>query len=274
MFRFHGDAVGAAGRITNPYEDVIPAQASAALPEVGGVARAQAGRFDYHGILRFEEARAELTGTRVGESNESLIMAAIEGLNISGIITADRIVAHLVSSHRAGDDEPEITPIGSSIENLRIAGRRVEVDLATDMFHNLCSFSGLTRAFREDAGARDELREMGMLDDGEEPPEEVREYLPARRLAEQLEAAEAELPASPRPQIFPTTLVRRVRGLPADVGKAYGNIIHIYGFGLLRLAEFNIARDWKRLTMMRVKLGGQMGGELMAAAAQGNGSDW
>jgi hypothetical protein len=273
MFRFHGDAIGAAGRITAPYDDVIPAQATAALPELGGVARAHAGRFEHRGIFRFEEARAELVGRRDGDVYETLIMAAVEGLNINEMVTADRIVARLVSSRRPDNPEPSITPIGSHFENLRIAGYRVRLDLATDTFHALSTYSSLARAYQDDTdNSRERLSRVGALAGREQASPRMMEYLPSSPFAEQIQSATTQ--SRPAPEIYSTTLVRRIRGIPSHGANVCGHVIEIAGFGVIRLAEFHISRHWKRLTMLRVNLGSPVRGEWMSAAAQGNGSDW
>jgi hypothetical protein len=273
MFRFHGDAIGAAGRITAPYDDVIPAQASAALPELGGVARAHAGRFEHRGIFRFEEARAELVGRREGDAYETLIMAVVEGLNINEMVTADRLVARLVSSRRPDNPEPSITPIGSHFENLRIAGYPVKLDLATDTFHALSTFSSLARAYQDDTdNSRERLAQVGSIAGSEQASQRILEYLPASPLVEQLHSATTK--PQPAPAIYSTTLVREVLGVPRHAATVCGHVIEIEGFGIIRLAEFHVASNWKRLTMLRVNLGSPIRGEWMSAAAQGNGSDW
>ena len=269
MFRFHADAIGAAGWITAPYNEVIPTQASAALPELGGVARVHAGRFDHRGILRFEEARTELIGRQEGESFETLIMVTVDGLNINDMVTADRIVARLVSRRTPSDLEASITPIGSHFRNLCIAGYPVKIDLATDVFHELSTYSSLATAYKDNTDeSQERLGRVGWAGEGEKPTERMQEYL-GPSFVDQLQT-----PRPGRPEIYSTTLVRGIEGIPKYSAGQAGHVIEIEGFGVIRLAEFHIAKEWKRLTMVRVDLGCPIKARMMSAGAQGNGSDW
>ena len=52
-FRYHAFTSGVSGRITQPFDEIIPVQASVALPEAGGFGTASVDRFCFRGILSF-----------------------------------------------------------------------------------------------------------------------------------------------------------------------------------------------------------------------------
>ena len=68
------------------------------------------------------------------DTYNSSVTATIEGLNILDMVTADRIVARVTSKQRLDEEEPTILSIGSRIENLRIAGCPIQVDLDNELF--------------------------------------------------------------------------------------------------------------------------------------------
>ena len=74
----------------------------------------------------------------------TLVSASVEGLNIMGIVTADRLVGRIASRHylvppppppdkRPHYDQPSIVTVGTFIENLRIGGQRVSCDSNLDI---------------------------------------------------------------------------------------------------------------------------------------------
>ena len=100
-FRYHAFTTGVSGRITHPFDEIIPVQASLALPETGGFGTVRVDRFDFRGILSFESAQALVAGsfTPRTQSFDSVATVTVTGLNILGMVTADRIVARIASSH-------------------------------------------------------------------------------------------------------------------------------------------------------------------------------
>jgi hypothetical protein len=267
-FRFHGNAVGAAGRFIAPFDEWIPVQASAALPEIGGVASVRSGKFNYRGIFTFEDASSELIG-RYDEQDrayETLVLASVEKLNIMDMITADRIVARLVSIHPdKPDSEPSITPVGSYFENLRIAGYPLMPDLAVDTFAKLGTFASLSEGYQKNnEGARDLLGRMWARETRERAPAAVREYLPSEPSKGKFDSGKGVISCS---------LVRDL-GVVRGGLVPCGHVIEIEGFGVIRLAEFQISRFWRRLTMLQVDLGSPGRAKMMAAGVEGDGTDW
>ena len=128
-FMYHALASGVSGKITSPFQDLIEVQAASALPTAGGYSASRVESFRYKEILSFRSA-ATLTIGSFSEGKRkynTLATATIEGLNILGAITADRIVARLASAQPEEGGPPEVTIVGSHFENLQVAGCRLHV---------------------------------------------------------------------------------------------------------------------------------------------------
>ncbi len=133
--RFRGFAIGAAGRIIQPFQESIESQAATALAFVGGYGSARSAGFSYRGILKFDLAQSQVTGLPCDCDDEETssvanIQSTVEGLNILDMVTADRVIANLVSTYPAPKGEPSILFFGSRFENLRIAGIPIDIDIA------------------------------------------------------------------------------------------------------------------------------------------------
>src|SRR4051812_25823783 len=125
-----------------PFHETVETQASSALPPTGGYSSSSASHFRYRDIFRFEHARTLVTGSRLSDVmrdsgpervHSTLIQSVIEGLDILGVVTADRIEAHIVSEHVSGGfGETTFTLARTRVQNMRIAGEPVEVDIVTE----------------------------------------------------------------------------------------------------------------------------------------------
>jgi hypothetical protein len=136
-FQYQAYATGLNGYITRPFNEIIPVQASAALPDNGGFGSSRVENFRFHDIISFSSATAVVSGSEGEKDNTygALAVVTIENLNILSMVTADLVVAR-ISSHYPKDpgQEPFITPVGSYFVNLRIAGYPVAGDLDTSVF--------------------------------------------------------------------------------------------------------------------------------------------
>src|ERR1051325_9174596 len=103
-FLYHAQTVGVSGRIEHPFEQIIPVQASLALPETGGFGTTRVDKFSIPGILSIEAVYSVVAGSLETRddgtlSHDATASVTIEGLNILSVVTADRIVARIASSH-------------------------------------------------------------------------------------------------------------------------------------------------------------------------------
>jgi hypothetical protein len=137
-FLFHGHAIAAAGKITSPFQDTIPAQAASALPIDGGYSSARVENFRYKEIFSFASAYSEVAGTYVekgGGAYETLSLTAIEKVNFLDVVTCDRIVARITVRYPADRSAATVMTAGSRFERLRVGDVFFEkLDLAPDIF--------------------------------------------------------------------------------------------------------------------------------------------
>jgi hypothetical protein len=145
---FHAQAMGAGGRITRPFQELIEVQAATALPIGGGRGTSRVENFNFKDILSFRLASAQVTGSpsEDGKSFATLAQVVIEDLNILHVVSAKRIVSRITSHHGIDDPEPSITPLGSRFEGLRVAGCRLEVELNTDFAPPQDCYQGFKKA--------------------------------------------------------------------------------------------------------------------------------
>jgi hypothetical protein len=279
-FLYHAFATAAAGRITAPFQEIIPIQASSALSGNGGFGSSRVDDFQFHDILSFASAHSVVAGSYSQEkgSHSSIATVTVEGLDILGVVRADRIMCRVASSHPDDPEKPHsITFIGSHFDNLRIAGYPVKLDLAMDRFAKYDTAAALRDAYRKNdgedlksepkkAGFRDEFNRMCLVGYGEPIPPRVQKYLPWTGWNSPEKLPEHNGMVS-------GTLVRSIEGLGPEL-EQYGHIIVVKGFGIIRLAEFHITETARKLVMLQLSLGCTPEGDLTLCGAEGNGTGW
>jgi len=138
-FHYHASAHALSGELTRPVQRVIEVQAGISLPSTGGVGSTRVENFRVDEVVSFKRGYTHVSGSVKDETDKKIYTthatAAVEGLNILDVVTADRIVARLSSSYQ--DPPPErpvpyegkVLLLGSKFENLSIAGYQVDVEL-------------------------------------------------------------------------------------------------------------------------------------------------
>jgi len=129
IFLHHAHASGVSGQITLPFQHTIQVQAPSALPFIGGYSASRVEGFRFEHILSFSSADTVTTGSETSKFFETLATAAVEGLNILNVLTADRVVARLASKYSKDKGERTASIAGCHFENLRIAGSPIEVEI-------------------------------------------------------------------------------------------------------------------------------------------------
>jgi hypothetical protein len=143
-FHFHAEGHGFSGEFRHPGRHLIQAQAATSLPTIGGQARAHVDHFHYEDFVSFRTAHTEVSGRKIDENTfKTHATAIIEDLNILDVVTADRIVARLTSTHDPKDPEGRIVADGSEFHNLRIAGHAVNVILRHKILADCAEFKDL-----------------------------------------------------------------------------------------------------------------------------------
>ena len=276
-YRFHGQAIAAGGRIHHPFHEFIEIQAALALPEVGGHGTAHSSNFRYRDLLRFEHAHTEVTGTEAtglhGKPvHKSLMRTRVEGLDIGGVVTADRVEARLVSfTEEDKYEEPCFKLTGSYFENLRIAGVPVKVHLAANVFDTLPRHSDVAQSYKKKGAFRTLYQELTL--------KKRPEHLPAfDKLPERVQNRFQQAPehGDDLPHIGGMTCLSLVRSIQPEREEfeCHGHVVYIEGFGTIHLAELVLSGRHRRLTMISVNLGSPVSGDVQVCTAEGNGSPY
>jgi hypothetical protein len=247
-FRFRGSAIGVAGQICKPFSDIVEAQAASALTQTGGFGSAQSAAFKYRDILHFDLAHTEVSGAQCDNPDDhdaplssARITSTVEGLNIMGVITADRVVATLSSTFSSKPDyEPSVRLLGTRFENLKVAGILVQADLAVDVLDRFDTHRALAHAWKSDNDVQ--------------------------LLFGQTTVSPSDWPGN--------TSVSSVRSLPGLPEKCPGlvrhpRVIHVVGFGTVRLAEVTVSRGSRNVAMIHVELDCPYKGRVMCCEITG-----
>lgn len=242
-FLYHAYATGVSGQVTLPSEDMIEVQAPSALPVTGGYSSSRVEDFRYKEILSFGSVVSATTGSfsEKDQSFNTLVTVTVERLNILNVVTADVIVARLASRHPKDGGEPAIVPLGTSFENVRVAGCQIDVGLDSERFSKSPTYSGLRAALHEDA-----------------------------EFCAQLSRGQPDLSTRPQNATLLCSLVKQITPHCAEL-RPEGHAIQVPQFGTIYLAEFLIAPYSRSITMIRAVLGCAVEGNFAIAHASGNG---
>jgi hypothetical protein len=247
-FHFHAGGNALSGVFERPFPHVIEAQASVTLPTIGGFAQARVENFRAHHFLSFKSAHTHVSGSRQNKDIVTInATSVIEGLDILGIVTADRVVSRVTSEYDSRTDgniningnnkEAHIVALGSEFHNLRIAGQKVEVILRHDLLLRNKTFN--------------QLRDNLSADKGDGREEDVYGEVVLCSLVEKIE---------------PPVL--------AGVERIGRHILKIKHFGTISFAEVLASAGERTLTMMRIRLGCPDEGLLAVAESGSNGRPW
>ncbi len=274
QYTYHNHAYGFAGLLERPVRHIIPTQATTVLGTHGGQGNDRVDGFRHEGIISFDAAYVEVGGSydECHDRHTSFASATIENLNILNVVTADKIVSRMaVYSGNAGDkvDENTYNITGSHFENLKIAGNRIDVKLATHVFHENNSHSRV--AARHKAGDLDEWLLGNKLKNlsAAKIAELEEEYHALEGMSEVVNVWKKPPAKRATDQIPFSALnhmdIRDHAGKDTEL-RGFGSIICIPKFGVVRLAELSFFYHRCTLTMLRVDMcstgtgGGSAGG--------------
>jgi hypothetical protein len=246
MYLYHAEALGLGGQITRPFKKVLESQAATSLPMSGGYGKSRTENFAFEQIVSFDAAYTEVVGSydEVQGAYTTQVSATVENLNIMNMVTADRVVGRISSTHTLtkNKDEASITPIGCFFENLRIAGNPAYPVFDFDTFTRLSTFAEFKSAFEgpQNAAARESML-WSQLKPGCPPPlNNMHSWFQSQKSM---------------PSIAACSLVKDL-GFKQKAGiEVYGPIVVVPNFGIVYVCEFIIVHRQRRLNMLRVSLG-------------------
>lgn len=261
---YHASAYGLAGEFERPSRHSIPTQAATVLGASGGRGFQRVENFQYDGTVSFKSAIAEVGGSfdECHNRHTSYATSVVEGLNVLDVVTADRVVSRMaIYSAEVGDKkgEPTFDITGSHFVNLKIAGHKIDVKLATHVFHEHDTYSKIAKAHAGRKKTDDWLlgSKFGALSDGELAELEDT-YHSLGGISEIVREWKqpGDRPADLGGYSFSPAnhLKLEDHAGPSTELRGFGSFICVPKFGVVRLAEFLVHRHCRTLTMLRVQM--------------------
>jgi hypothetical protein len=261
QYFYHASAYGLAGEIERPVRQSVPAQAACTLASGGGRGTQRTDRFCVSPFICFDSAYTEVGGSfdECHNKHTTYAYSVVEGLNIADVLTADRVVSRMVVySPEVGDEDGEhsydIT--GSHFVNLRLAGHPIDVKLSTHTFHAHDTYSKFEKAYHGDQaddllpwGSQSEkqLSELEKLED---------QYHALSGVGKRAKAWKKQ-PQRPKGGLYWCSAAGHLdlrNTIDQSELQGFGGLIVIPKFGVVRLAQVLVHRDYRRLTMFHVQM--------------------
>jgi hypothetical protein len=137
---YHASADLLALELKHPFHEKVRPQAHVEL--YGGGEKSyyhfkHSDQFRLEGIISYQSGYSQVAGHRSekpGHGYATLTTTVIEGFNILEVVTADRIVGQISTEYPLDGAVPEVSFLGTRFDNLRIGGKKVEVDTDLDIF--------------------------------------------------------------------------------------------------------------------------------------------
>jgi hypothetical protein len=246
---YNGQGHALSGHITLPFDHQIEVQAGMSLPTTGGIGHARVEKFRFQDYVSFTAGYTYVAGSKSGQyTYTTLVTAAVENLNILDVVTADRVVARLASHHSLAPNlnqhEPQITLLGSKIENLKISGCPVQLEFEDDLFLRLNTFDELKKHFDVNEGFR-------------------------KMAADPFVTTQPNVPVDPRGVLL-CSLVKDMK-IDCSGVTTVGHAFDVPQFGRVYIGEVLAQYRKRTVTMLRFDLGCPVVGTMMSAQAGGNG---
>ena len=329
---FHAEGTALTGRLTKPFEAQIKKQAFVKLegdsrllllegddddtsklrerkaPE--NYLSQHSKNYRLESVFSYSAAHTQVSGHRSKKHPDRFVTLAtstVENLNVLNVVTADRVVAQISTTHRPGQYSPDVTFLGTHFENLRIARHK------TEPFVNL-DFAGKAPNGQHDFYPTEATKKNGLMASVERQFQKLRdgfakikaelepEYF--QRLEKEswdtkqyhkfsdfdyqdLQKCAAGAAASNGPKWDGVTcsLVEHVNienieipvkdAKPIEIpppARCFGHVIHVPEFGTIFLAELKVNHNSFHLTMIRLELGCIADGSASVATCSVNGT--
>jgi hypothetical protein len=289
-FVYHANALAFGGVLRNPCCDVLPSTGSVMLSPSGGEGSETIRNFNYKGIITFDEASVYVAGSQRGKYRNTISTVSIRNLNILNMLHVDLLVGRVTSEHPEIEDsrqsecsEPQFTFEGSILENLTVAGRKVDVQLDHGVFSRYAKYSDLVKAFKGPAAAEDDMLGQSKSEDAKNslasrygkrfcwPPDRCRDGAP-----HPCDVIRASLVSGinipDTDEDFTDEEARRYKDRYQPV-RRNGYVVRIADFGTVAIGEVILKQHQRTVNMLRFNLGSPHDGEFTAGSAATNGTD-
>ena len=251
---YSAEAKVLSGHLKLPISQRIDPQAHSHLAPEGGYFTQRSKGFTLESVISFRSGYTHVAGNRSlkdCQGWDTLTTTVVEGLNVLEVVTADRVVGQMITSHPLEGYVPWVSFLGTHFENLRIQGQPIEFD----MDHNIIGPKpGNDAPYNKDEGF---MRRVNAQYD------RIRKHkeLPLA-LQERYNYLSSNLGAS---DTVECSLVNEAAGRVP--GRIFGNVITIPGFGVITLGRVTVKHEdldvktkvpkktTVHLTMIDLKLG-------------------
>ena len=270
---FDAEASVLKGHLKLPVSQQIEPQTHSKLAAKGGYFSQRLDGYRLESVISFRSSYSHVAGNRSlkpGEGWHTLTTTVVEGLNVLDVLTADRVVGQTITEHPLIGYVPSISFLGTRFENLRIAGHPVELDIDHEIFG---AKPAVDAPYTGDRGFLGRVsRQYERIRQHKDLPAELLERY--NRLSSTLGASEA----------VECSLVNQAAG--RYPGRSFGHVITIPGFGIIHLMKVTVKHEdftqetkvpkktTVHLTMIDLKLGCAIQGEMMMAVHVSNGTSW
>ena len=310
-FYYHADASAIGGTIHRPFSGFVPSQTSISLPLVGGFLEKERKGRKWKDIVSYTNESTRVSGSKQDPDKDgpwtTEVSASIEGLNILGVIEADKVVAQLSVAHPHNGEQPTIALTGSKFENLRISGAAIDLDkvIRYDLFseHDRSAEPDHRNRYPKELWPRQEkLREKiknqkilaiqkyaakykdepipnwihHHFHELEHDPGPNAKKIDLQRksedLAKDLIEEDARVGLNNDGNYVICSLIDHFPDLPPNFpGIVCGNGVYLPGYGRFFFGEVIIQQGTFRVSMIRAQLGSGIGGAMSAGVASSNG---
>ncbi|MFZ0662896.1 MAG: hypothetical protein WAM66_09410 [Acidobacteriaceae bacterium] len=268
VFYYSADASSLGGFIEGPFSCIIPAQASASLPSVGGYATVRTGAHDFKEIVSCRSAYTRVSGRMIEKDGpwSTLATAVVEGLNILEIVTVERLVAQVSVEHPRDGGPAVISFAGTRFEGFRLGGKNVCLALKP----------GLLPAGAEADNGRTGISWPALLQAGQEQARKL-----VQNIAQQSDRSAYDwalqrygwMESKHELQTDGCVLCSLVDGIEEAVpGRTFGHFVEIPDFGRIFLGELLVFPRSIQLNMIRAELGCNVQAQVSASTIRINGT--
>ncbi|MGA9507066.1 MAG: choice-of-anchor P family protein [Candidatus Sulfotelmatobacter sp.] len=272
---FHADACAFGGYFEHPIEHTIAPQAPMSLSPSGGYGSAHSENFRLEGIVSYKAASTQVSGRlskKEGHGWVTLATATVEGLNVLDVVTADRLTAQVSTEHPLEGDNPRVTFLGTSFENLRIAGCRIDIKVNFD----ICD-QGQGNGYPSEPCIEDDqfltrvADQYKRMTDAKNLPKWVKDRSIPDWIKERYErdGNQAEKTDSVLCSVIKEAVVNEA--CDQFPGRPFGSVFEVPDFGRVFLGELFVDCDSYRLTTIRLEMGCSGQGSLSGPTAMTNG---
>lgn len=288
---FHAEAHALKGKVRFPVDAEVRPQAFVKLAGTLEELLNGEGKRNYfsqhaknyrlEGVFSYTAAHTQVSGHESSKNERNSVTLAtsvVENLNILNVVTADRVVAQISTTHIPGQYVPEVTFLGTHFENLKIARHKVEpimnLKLAgpkpqndqlyvADKTNLMTVVKGQYERLADWLAGREGMRSaepdgsLSLHYHGGAPNYEkiLSDVATARKIDGTSNGITCSLVEDVVIEPIKDDSATAVRDAKELVEGKCGHVIHIPDFGTIFLAELTVNHNTFHLTMIRVEMG-------------------